>query len=65
MVSHLFYYPLALLAILWLFVMLQWRQVPPRGSDTTANHAPPTPAPPLYCAQSVRGPDAQAPLCPV
>jgi IS1 family transposase len=41
MVSHLFYYQLALLALIWLFVMLplSW----PRRSETP----PPVPAPPL------------------
>ena len=41
MVSHLFYYQFALLALIWLFVMLplSW----PRRSETP----PPVPAPPL------------------
>ena len=39
MVSHLFYYQLALLALVWLFVMLHVAESQPRGSDTT-NSAP-------------------------
>jgi hypothetical protein len=67
MMSHYFYYQLALLALVWLFVSLHltW---PKRG--VTAPAAPAAPetmpqAPPLHRAQSVRGPDAKAPLRPV
>ena len=62
MVSHLFYYQLALLALIWLFVMLplSW----PRRSE------PPVPATPIKPSASVLSPkrswsDAQASLCPV
>ena len=66
MVPHLFYYQLALLALLWLFVMLplSWpRRSEPRASP--ASHAPQAQAQAFSRAQSVRGSDTHAALCPV
>ena len=65
MVSHLFFYQLALLALVWLFVMLHLAGLSrgaPIAPTADAHHAQ---AQTLHRAQSVRGPDAQAPLRPV
>ena len=65
MVSHLFYYQLALLALIWLFVMLHlgWpRRSAPRPR---ARHAHQAQAQTFDRAQTIRGPDAQAFLCVV
>jgi len=63
MVSHLFYYQLALLALLWLFLMvhLTW----PKRSHHRASHAHQAQAQTLQRAHTVCWPDHQAPLCPV
>ena len=66
MVSHLFYYQLALLALIWLFVMLPLTLAQAkRDPASRASHAHHAQAQAFYRAQSVRGSDAQASLCPV
>ena len=43
MVSHLFFYQLALLAIIWVFVMLHLSWLRPSATNTTAPATPITP----------------------
>ena len=43
MVSHLFFYQLTLIALVWLCVMLQWAWL---SDATTAGPTPPPPTPP-------------------
>ena len=66
MVSHLFYYQLALLALIWLFVMLPLSCAQAqRDPASRASDAPQAQVQAFYRAQSVRESDAQASLCPV
>ena len=63
MVSHLFYYQLAVLALVWLFVMLHVTGAKP--SLPAPPHASEAQAPTLHRAQTVCGPYAKASLCSV
>jgi hypothetical protein len=68
MVSLLFYYQLALLAIVWLFIMLHltWPRPGVMAPAAPAEPEPITPKrPPLEPAQILRGPHAKASLCPM
>ena len=65
MVSHLFYYQLARLALVWLFLMLHLTWPKQSAATTTAPATPIKPKPNPQRAQTVRWPDHQAPLCPV
>ena len=62
MVSHLFYYQLAVLAILWLFVMLHVTWSKP---GLTAPAMPAKPSANAHRPHTVCGPHAQASLCVV
>jgi hypothetical protein len=63
MISPLFYYQLALLAILWLCVVLHLTWPGRSAPTTTAPATPITPKRPRSTApKAFRGSDAQAPL---